>query len=204
MNILNVKEDLMKFIMENQIIIPHMQLPDISIDVSKIKVIMISEVPPADSSDYFYSHAANPDFLLSAISLFGSAGVSIKNINDIIDLGIYITTAVKNPKYEYTISTNSIKEQMPIVEHEIKMFPNLKVIMLMGDVARKSFNMIARKYKLKAVTGSTYKIRQEEFYFNSIRILPSYIMTGENILIEKTKREMVCEDIKNMMKIISV
>lgn len=204
MNIINIKNDLTEFMQANKITIPDIQLPDVSIDVNEMKVIMISEVPPQNPEDYFYSNAANPDFLLSTISLFESAGVKINNMNDIIDLGIYITTAVKHPKNEYTISTDSIKEQMPVIEHEIKMFPKLKVIMLMGDVARKSFNMIARKYKEKAVVGSTYKIRQQDFYFNDIRVLPSYIMTGGNILIEKSKREMICDDIKHMMSIISM
>ena len=34
---------------------------------------------------------------------------------------------------------------------------------------------------------STYKLRDSEFYFNDVRIIPSYIMTGANILIEKSK-----------------
>ena len=49
---------------------------------------------------------------------------------------------------------------------------------------------------------STYKLRDSEFYFNDVRIIPSYIMTGANILIEKSKFQMASEDIQTMMKII--
>lgn len=112
-------------------------------------------------------------------------------------------TAVKKPKWDYVVSTEIIREHMPILEHEIELFPNLSVIMLMGDVARKSFNMILRKNKCKSITGSTYKIRQQKFTYKNIRVLPSYIMTGGNILIEKSKCQMISEDIRNMMNLIS-
>jgi uracil-DNA glycosylase len=51
--------------------------------------------------------------------------------------------------------------------------------------------------------GSTYKIRKEKFYFGAIRVFPSYLPTGKNFLIEKSKRQMVAEDIKNAFKIVA-
>ncbi|WP_373887485.1 hypothetical protein [Desulfosporosinus nitroreducens] len=76
--------------------------------------------------------------------------------------------------------------------------------MLMGDVAKKAFNMISKKTtKKNAVPGvSTYKLRNSEIYHEGIRIMPSYIMTGQNILIEKSKFEMAAEDISVMVKLI--
>ncbi len=76
--------------------------------------------------------------------------------------------------------------------------------MLMGDVAKKAFNLISKKAtKKNAVPSiSTYKLRNTEISYNSIRILPSYIMTGQNILIEKTKFEMASEDISLMYQLI--
>lgn len=49
---------------------------------------------------------------------------------------------------------------------------------------------------------STYKIRKSEIWYQGIRIMPSYIMTGQNILIEKSKAEMAAEDISVMLSII--
>ena len=49
---------------------------------------------------------------------------------------------------------------------------------------------------------STYKLRGTELYYDNIRILPSYIMTGKNILIEKSKFAMAAEDIALMLKLI--
>ena len=76
--------------------------------------------------------------------------------------------------------------------------------MLMGDVAKKAFNMITKKTAKKNVVPaiSTYKLRNSQLYYGDIRIMPSYIMTGGNILIEKSKVTMATEDIAGMLEII--
>jgi uracil-DNA glycosylase len=45
-------------------------------------------------------------------------------------------------------------------------------------------------------SGSTYKIRKGKFHFEEKRVFPSYTQTGKNYLIEKSKRRMIAEDIK--------
>lgn len=49
---------------------------------------------------------------------------------------------------------------------------------------------------------SAYKLRSGEIYYEGIRVMPSYIMTGGNILIEKSKVTMTTEDIAAMLEII--
>ena len=179
-------------------------VPDVTLDPDKIRMIMISEVTPPNSDDYFYSRKPDGAFITSVLGLFKASGVDFETIDDIVNYGIYITTAVKTPKNDYTITTDTIREQLPILEAELDMFPNLKVIMLMGDVAKKAVNTIVRKRIKKGVipSESTYKIRHQEFFYNGMRVFPSYIMTGENILIEKSKVGMITEDIRNALTII--
>lgn len=55
-----------------------------------------------------------------------------------------LTNAVKTPKSDYTIEKSSIENSLPYLETELALFPNVKVIMLMGDIAKKAFNMIAK------------------------------------------------------------
>lgn len=76
--------------------------------------------------------------------------------------------------------------------------------MLMGDVAKKAFNIISKKATKKNAVPSVsiYKLRNTEIIYNDIRIIPSYIMTGQNILIEKSKFEMASEDISMMYQLI--
>lgn len=134
------------------------------------------------------------------------AGTAVSSIQDILQLGIYITNAVKAPKTEYVIDKSSIENSLPYLEAELSLFPNIKVIMLMGDVAKKAFNMITKKAtKKNAIPAvATYKLRSSEIYYKGIRVMPSYIMTGGNILIEKSKVTMATEDIAAMLKIIKL
>lgn len=201
---ININEYLNNIVTTNNIASGNIQLPDVTIDINKIKVIMINEVPPINPEDYFYSKSKNPDYMKTVLKLFQNAGIKVNNICDIIEMGIYITTAVKSPKQEYAIDTEIVKKHLLILEKEIELFPNIRVIMLMGDVAKKAFNMIARKHTKKNVipSGSTYKIREKEFYFGDIRVFPSYIMTGGNLLIEKSKCTMISDDISRMIKLI--
>ncbi len=182
------------------------QLPDAAVEADRIQAIMINEAPPPDPDDYFYSRNESAGDMTTTLSLFQNAGVDVRNIDDILERGIYITTAVKFPKSGYEVDPEAISACWPILEHELELFPNVKAIMLMGDVAKKSFNMIVKKRTGKNAipSGATYKIRNNEFYFGAIRVFPSYIMTGGNILIEKSKRAMITDDIKRMMKLISL
>ena len=176
---------------------------DIDLDPEKIQAVMINEVVPTDPSQDFYGQA-DADYLKTTIPLFQNAGAKVSTIDDILKMGIYITNAVKTPKSQYTIEKNVIEDHLSYLEKELSLFPNLKVIMLMGDVAKKAFNRITKKTTKKHVVPSTatYKIRSSEFYYGSIRVMPSYIMTGRNLLIEKSKMHMTTEDIATMLDII--
>ena len=178
-------------------------LNNIEIDPLMIKAIMINEVVPSDALQDFYG-VPDADYLKTTIPLFQGAGAEVKSIQDILQMGIYITNAVKTPKTGYVIEKNSIEDSLPYLEAELSLFPNVKVIMLMGDVAKKTFNMITKKATRKNVIPavSTYKLRATEIYYKGIRVMPSYIMTGGNILIEKSKVAMATEDIATMLEII--
>ncbi|WP_414150873.1 uracil-DNA glycosylase family protein [Acetobacterium carbinolicum] len=181
----------------------NIQLNDLALDPLKIKTIMINEVVPADPSQDFYGQL-DADYLTTTIPLFQKSGLQVKDIQDILHMGVYITNAVKTPKSDYTIEKSSIVNSLPYLEKELALFPNIKVIMLMGDVAKKAFNMLTKKATKKNVipTIPTYKLRNSEIYYGNIRVMPSYIMTGKNILIEKSKFEMASEDIAAMARII--
>ena len=179
-------------------------LNNIDIDPLTIKAIMINEVVPSDPEQDFYG-VPDADYLKTTIPLLQGAGAGVMSIQDVLQMGIYITNAVKTPKTEYAIDKGSIEKSLPYLEGELSLFPNIKVIMLMGDVAKKAFNMIAKKStKKNAIPAvSTYKLRNSEIYYKGIRVMPSYIMTRGNILIEKSKVTMATEDIATMLKIIS-
>ena len=171
---MNVNTELLRFIENNT----NLRLNDVNIEPEMIRAIMINEVVPVDSDDDFYG---KPDsaYMSTTIPLFRKAGIEVNSIQDILNLGIYITNAVKTPKSEYAVSKESIEESLTYLEKELELFSNLQVVMLMGDVAKKAFNMISKKAtKKNAVPSiSTYKLRNTEIFHKGWRILPSYLMT---------------------------
>ena len=108
-----------------------------------------------------------------------------------------MTTAVKCGKTGYGIDTQTIKTCSSILGQELALFPNVQVLLLMGDVAIKAVNEIARRAGQPRVipAGSTYKIRGGEFSWQGKRVLPSYLQAGPSFFIEKSKRRTIAEDI---------
>lgn len=196
---MNIKSELQQLCGDTQ----NLRLNDVNIEPETIRAIMINEVVPSCPEEDFYGKQ-DSTYMSTTIPLFRKAGIEVNSIQDILDHGIYITNAVKTPKTEYAVSKESIEDSLPYLEKELALFPNVKVIMLMGDVAKKAFNMICKKAtKKNAVPSiSTYKLRNTEIFYNGIRIMPSYIMTGQNILIEKSKFEMASKDIETMYRLI--
>jgi uracil-DNA glycosylase len=177
-------------------------LPPVEIDPAKIKIIMISEAPPNVKTDYFYA-AGNPFYLQTTLQAFKDAGANVASMQDILNLGVYITTAIKCGKTQYSISPATMKKCIKLLEQEIALFSNVKVFLLGGDVAIKMMNDIWKQKTGKRVipAGSTYKIRGQAYHFGDIRVLPSYTPAGKNFLIEKSKRKMVAEDIREALKL---
>ena len=180
-----------------------LQLNDVDINPASIRAVLINEVVPADPAQDFYG-PPGADYMKTTLPLFSQAGADVHSIADILALGAYITNAVKLPKTEYAVDTASLQRSLPYLEAELTLFPNARVILLMGDVAKKAYNAIAKKATGKnAVPAvSTYKLRGTQLFCNGVRILPSYIMTGGNILIEKSKFQMASEDIAAMLELI--
>ena len=73
----------------------------------------------------------------------------------------------------------------------------------MGDVAIKAFNAIATRAGVGRVipSGSTYKIRGQEFHFRGSRVFPSYLQVGPGFDIEKSKRRMIAENIAHALEV---
>lgn len=176
-------------------------IPPADIDPAKIKVLMITEAPPNDKADYFYA-AGSPFYLETTLAAFGDAGEDVSSMQDILDRGVYITTAIKCAKTGYAVANDTMKNCSRLLEQEIALFPNVRVFMLMGDVAIRMMNNIWKNQTGKKVipAGSTYKIRGQAYYLGDKMVFPSYTPAGQNFLIEKSKRRMVAEDIREAMR----
>ena len=171
-------------------------VPDIDIQPDDVSIVMISEAAPADRRDYYYAPGESL-FQQTTVQAFKDAGANVSTIADVLALGVYLTTAVKCGKTGYGIATATVNECSHLLEQELALFPKAKVLMLMGDVAIKAVNGIARRAGEGRVipAGSTYKIRGPAYTFRGMRAFPSYLQAGPSFFIEKSKRRTIAEDI---------
>jgi len=178
-------------------------IPDIEVQPEAVSLIMISEAAPENPGDYYYAQG-DPLFQQTTVLAFNDAGVQVATIRDIVNLGVYLTTAVKCAKTGYGIQTATINECSRILEKELALFPNVRGYLLMGDVAIKALNAIAKRAGEGRVipSGSTYKIRGQEYWFRGKRAFPSYLQAGPSFFIEKSKRKVIAEDIAAALRLI--
>ncbi|MCX6032465.1 MAG: uracil-DNA glycosylase family protein [Chloroflexi bacterium] len=151
-------------------------IPGIDVQPDNISIILISEAAPADPADYYYAAGA-PLFGQTTVQAFKDAGAEVSSVQEILDLGVYLTTAVKCAKTGYGIQTSTVKECSRLLEQELALFPQVKAYLLMGDVAIKAINTLAERAGESRVipAGSTYKIRGREYFFRGKWAFPSYL-----------------------------
>ncbi len=180
-------------------------IPDLDLDPEAIKLMLISETAPTQATDYYYT-TCEALFARTTIQAFQEAGMKISSIAELVHKGIYLTTAVKCGKYDYAVATSTITHCSSLLKREIELFPNVKAYLLMGDVAIKAFNTVARHQGEPRVipAGSTYKIRGGEFSYRGRRVFPSYLQAGPSFGIEKSKQRMIAEDIAKAVGIAGI
>ncbi|MFO7632563.1 MAG: uracil-DNA glycosylase [Caldilinea sp.] len=171
-------------------------IPDIEITPEDVRILLISEAAPSELANYYYA-GGDALFERTTVEAFRDAGANVATIGDILKLGVYLTTAVKCGKTGYSVETRTVVECSSILEQELMLFPNAKALLLMGDVAIKAVNAIAKRNREpRAISaGATYKLRGGEYFFRGMRAFPSYLQAGPSFYIEKTKRKAIAEDI---------
>lgn len=180
-------------------------IPGIDLQPEAVRIVLISEAASADPADHYYA-AGNPLFAQTTVQAFQDAGAPVESLQDILDLGVYLTTAVKCGKTGYGIQRATIDQCSRILEQELSLFPAVRAWLLMGDVAIKAVNAIARRAGQGRVipAGSTYKIRGPAYTFRGGRAFPSYLQAGPSFFIEKSKRRMISEDITAALALVEV
>lgn len=178
-------------------------IPNVEVKPREVSIILISEAAPEKPGDYYYAKG-NPLFQQTTVQAFNDAGARVESMQDILDLGVYLTTAVKCGKTGYGMKASTIEECSLILEKELALFPYVGVFMLMGDVAIKAINYIAKRAGEGRVipAGSTYKIRGQKYFFREKRAFPSYLQAGPSFFIEKSKRRMIAEDIAAVLRLV--
>ena len=165
---------------------------------------MVSEAAAPRVEDNYYA-SNDALFAQTTLQAFRDAGADVASIAELVRRGIYFTTAVKCAKTAYGIQTATVNACSELLERELTLFPNLRVILLMGDVAIKALCAIARRAgePRPIPAGSTYKLRGPEYTWRGARVFPSYLQAGPSFFIEKSKRRMIAEDIASALELVT-
>lgn len=178
-------------------------VPAIEVRPSTVSMVLISEAAPPDPSDYYYARG-KPLFAQTTLLAFQDAGLAVASMKDLLAMGIYATTAVKCGKTAYSLKPATILACSRLLEQELRLLPNVKVLLLMGDVAIQAINAIAGRAGEGRVipAGSTYKLRGAAYTWRDMRVFPSYLQAGPSFFIEKSKRRMIAEDIAAGLRLV--
>ncbi len=176
-------------------------IPALDVDPAAVTVVLISEAAAPDSTDG-YEAPGDPLFARTTVEAFRDAGFEVATIADVRALGVHLTTAVKCAKTAYAVEPATIRTCSELLERELALFPRVRSLLLMGDVAVRALNEIARRNRepRPVPAGATCRIRGGVFHFRGARVFPSYLQAGPAFYIEKSKRRMIAEDIAAAMR----
>ena len=182
------------------------RMPKVDLDPTKVRIVLISEAAPEDPADDYYADGATQSgslFEQTTVLAFQDAGAQVSTLREVLDLGVYLTTAVKCAKTGYTMKAATINACSELLAQELALFTNVRAYLLMGDAAIKAVNAIARRDGDGRIipAGSTYKIRGEAVTWRGARVFPSYLQAGPAFFIEKGKRAMIAEDIREALRV---
>jgi uracil-DNA glycosylase len=163
---------------------------------------MISAAPPIDAEGDV-ARRGEPFERAETVAAFRSAGFDVQTTDDIRNLGVYVTTAVKCPKLGFGVKQETVDACSHILEAEIGMFPNVKSILLMGNTAIRAINAIAARRLGAPVipSGSAYKVKGHEYAFGEISLFPSYPASGRNLSVEGNQQDVIAVDIRNAIEV---
>lgn len=69
-------------------------VPGIDVRPEAVSIVMVSEAAPGDPGDYYYAGEGSL-FERTTVEAFRDAGTNVRSIRDLVDMGVYFTTAVK-------------------------------------------------------------------------------------------------------------
>ena len=163
-----------------------------------VTILMVAEAPPPDPGDWFYA-GEDALYARTTVQAFRDAGEDVETLEDVLALGVYLTTAVKCGKIGRGISGETIGDCSRLLEDELGLFPLARVLMLMGDTAIRAVNTIAKRNgePRPVPAGATYRMRGRDYRFRGLRVFPSYVQAGPAFFIETSERRMIAEDVRD-------
>lgn len=172
----------------------------IEFDPNLIQTVFVNETVPGEANEDFYGDQEG-SYALSIRRLFEGTPNAAFTPTQLLNQGIYFTNVMKNVKLQSIVNREDLLPYVEVLKEELSYFPSCARLFLMGDVAIQAYTMLNRMEGKKRVipAGSTYKLRKQTYFDGYLQVIPSYIMTGKNLSIEKSKLGMIQEDVERIL-----
>ncbi len=178
-------------------------LPEISISPKNIKGVMINDIVPEHDDDDFYA-GVNGAYFKSVNAIFKKVNYDFGSMEELLDQGIYLTSAVKNKTEGKPLSTETIESHAELLEKELSLFPNLQVVILNGDIAIQAFNIITKRNTGEPLieTGDEKLIKESTYRYGGLTIIPSYHLMDRHKEDMNDQNKQIAKDINTMFDLI--
>lgn len=178
-------------------------LPEISISPKNIKGVMINDIVPENDDDDFYA-GVNGAYFKSINTIFKKVNYDFGSMEELLDQGIYITSAVKNKTSGKPVNDDIIAAHAELLEKELSLFPNLQVVILNGDIAIQAFNHITKQNTGEALieAGDERIIKDSTFTYGGLTVIPSYHLMDRHKEDMNDQNKQIAKDINTMFKLI--
>lgn len=118
-------------------------IPGLDVDPATVTIVLVSEATAADPADGNEA-PGDPLFARTTVEAVRDAGREVATLAEVRALGVHLTTAVKCAKTAYAIDPATVRTCSELLERELALFPRDRSLLLMGDVAVRNPDAIAR------------------------------------------------------------
>jgi hypothetical protein len=163
--------------------------------------MLTDTLPEEPHEHYIYSDPANVAWQ-NTRSLFAEAGVTVRSYQDLLDQGVLMDPCLDLIR-PGRISPWHIRYGAVRISEWLTRLPQLRAIGLMGDVAIRCFNEMARPRWASArrlLPGdANYRMQGNRFFLGRIEVFPTYLHTSATFPLERAKQKALADDMERLV-----
>lgn len=168
-----------------------------------IRVLMVTDAYPEDDRSHYVHSDPCTVAWQNTQRIFAEAGVGVSSFQGLLDRGVLMEPCLEFVK-PARISPWHIRSGAVRIAEWIGGLPNLRAVALMGDVAIRCFNEMARP---RLASGRrlipadyTYRVRGDQYLLGPLQIFPTYLHTCESFNGERAKQRALAADMERLVR----
>jgi|GEM_PF-5013987 len=172
------------------------------VDPAGVRVLILTDACPEDAREHFTASDPDTPAWQNTQQLFAAAGLQVGCYQDLLEHGIAMETCLDGLRPR-RLSPFHLSSGAARIEAMLGRFPNLKALMLMGEVAIRCFHHLTRprwSSRRQRSSEHEYQIRGVESFLGPVQVFPSYLHTAAGFLQERARCRTVIEQLETVMQ----